>query len=137
MTNDEIKLAAAKLIDIERIETMHNDVVNGNTLVIQASDVTLQVKEFAGWTDSAKANPVNAEFRKALLAYLDEISSDLKDDVSAMTNPKPKAKAIDQFEEVLAALDAQAKPDPKPTATALDEQFAADLAKLDTEAKPN
>ena len=110
MTNDEIKLAAAKLTDIERIDTMRADVVNGNNLVIQASDVTLTVKEFAGWTDSAKSNPANAEFRKALVSYLDEISADLKDDIDGMLNPKPKASALDGFETVLAALDADAKP---------------------------
>ena len=110
MTNDEIKLAAAKLTDIERIDTMRADVTNGNNLVIQASDVTLTVKEFAGWTDSGKSNPPNAEFRKALVIYLDEIISDLKDDIDGMLNPKPKASAIESFETTLDALVADAKP---------------------------
>ena len=133
MTNDEIKLAAAKLTDIERIDTMRADVTNGNNLVIQASDVTLTVKEFAGWTDSGKSNPPNAEFRKALLTYLDAISADLKSDIDGMLNPKPKIRSLDQFETVLAALDADAKP----KAVTLDTQFDTALDALVADAKPN
>lgn len=88
MTRDEIKAAADRLADLERIETLKTDLKNGNVFTVTSGNVFVAIKEFDA-----------PELRADLCGYLQALAETIEGKL-------PK----DEFDEELAKLEADAKP---------------------------
>lgn len=101
MSPEDIKLAASKIADAERLDAMLGDLEANEPFSFGVKGVWLNVTE-------------GRALRQALIDYVRDAATQVKADIARLTAEQPKPCTADDMDDALAKLDDEARPNGGP-----------------------